>query len=169
VSEFPLGWKRAAVICIVRHRGAFLMLLREREPNRGLYVPVGGKLDAHESPQAAAIREIREEAGIEVDAVRLAGVLVETSPTKYNWWSSVYVSDLPEDAARPEVPQCPEGELGWFSRDELRALPMPATDRFIYEYVDRGETFAFAGDYDAELNLLRLEEEFSGNVLASRT
>jgi 8-oxo-dGTP diphosphatase len=157
--------KRAAVICIVRHRGAFLMLLREREPNRGLYVPVGGKLDAHESPRDAAVREIREEAGIVVDSVRLAGVLVETSPTKYNWWSSIYVSDLPDEASRPALPPCPEGELGWFSREELRALPMPATDRYIYEYVDRGEAFALAGDYDAELNLLRLEEELSGEVL----
>ena len=163
--EFPSGLKRAAVICIVRQGDDYLMLLRAREPNRGLYVPVGGKVDAHESPRAAAIREIREEAGIVVDDVALAGVLVESSPTAYNWWSAVYVADL-HGGARPQLPPCGEGELGWFPREELKQLPMPPTDLSIYELVDRGARFAISAEYDGGLNLVSMEEEFTRTRLA---
>jgi 8-oxo-dGTP diphosphatase len=153
------GLKRTAVLCIVRHGDHFLMLRREREPNRGLYVPVGGKIDAHESPRAAAIREAREEAAIHVGDVRLLGSLVETSPTDYNWWTAVYLADVDE---RPPLVACKEGELGWFTRDELHALPMPETDRHIYAYAERGVPFAFSAEYDAELRLLRMDEELAG-------
>lgn len=158
------GLKRTAVLCIIRHGDAYLLLRREREPNRGLYVPVGGKIDAFESPRAAAIREAREEAAIHVDAVRYLGALVETSPTEYNWWTAVYLADLRE---RPPLVPCVEGELGWFTRAELRALPMPETDRHIYDYAERSLPFAFSAEYDAELRLLRMDEELSGlNLIA---
>ena len=67
-----LGLKRNAVLCLLTHRGDDLMLHRAREPNRGLWVPVGGKLDPFESPRAAAIRELREETGIS-DATLVEG------------------------------------------------------------------------------------------------
>jgi 8-oxo-dGTP diphosphatase len=154
------GLKRSAVICVVRHGDDHLMLHRNREPNRGLYVPVGGKLEPYESPRDAAIREIREEAGIAVDDVRLLGTLVDTSPTAFNWWSAIYVADL-RQTERPQVIDCAEGTLGWFSRVELLALPMPSTDRYIYDYLARGKTFAFSAEYDRDLKLLRLEDELA--------
>jgi len=154
------GLKRSAVICVVRHGSDYLMLLRDREPNRGLYVPVGGKLDPYESPRDAAIREIREEAGIAVTDVRLAGALVETSPTPYNWWSAVYVTDL--EGTRPDAIHCAEGTLGWFPRERLTALPMPDTDRFISDYLERGQPFIFSADYDRALKLVRMDEELAG-------
>jgi len=155
------GLKRSAVICVVRHGADHLMLHRDREPNRGLYVPVGGKLEPFESPRNAAIREIREEAGIEVTDVRLVGTLVDTSPTSFNWWSAIYVADLDGDAPRPQAVDCAEGTIGWFSRVELLALPMPSTDRFIYDYLARRKTFAFSAEYDRDLNLVRLEDELA--------
>jgi 8-oxo-dGTP diphosphatase len=157
------GLKRTAVLCVIRHRDDYLLLRREREPNRGLYVPVGGKIDAFESPRAAAIREAREEAAVHVDDVRLLGSLVETSPTDYNWWTAVYLAELRE---RPRLVVCAEGELGWFTRDELLALPMPETDRHMYTYAERGVPFAFSAEYDAALRLLRMDEELAGVRIA---
>lgn len=157
------GLKRPAVLCVIRHREEYLLIRREREPNRGMYVPVGGKIDAHESPRAAAIREAREEAAIHVPDVRLLGSLVETSPTDYNWWTAVYLADVPE---RPPLVTCAEGELAWLARDALATLPMPETDRHIYAYAERGVPFAFAAEYDANLRLLSMEEELAGLRLA---
>jgi 8-oxo-dGTP diphosphatase len=152
------GLKGTAVICVLRHDAEFLLLKRAREPNLGLYVPVGGKLNPPESPRAAALREIREETGIVATEVRLLGTLVETSPTSYNWWSAVYLADIPW----VDPPPCAEGELAWIGRVALPEVPMPPTDRFIYEYLLRGRPFAFSADYTAALALIRMEEELSG-------
>ena len=88
--NFPLGLKRAAAMIILRADDQFLLLKRAKEPNRGMYVPVGGKLEPYEDPYTAALRECEEETGIKLDKLKYAGSLVESSPLKYNWWCSVY-------------------------------------------------------------------------------
>lgn len=159
------GLKRNAVLCLLRHRGHDLMLHRARDPNRGLWVPVGGKLEPFESPRAAAIRELREEAGIAVHDLRLLGTLVETSPTEYNWWTAVYLAELPDDGPQPPLAFCPEGELRWVPGDHLLELPMPATDRHIYACRDERRPFMLAAEYDEALALIRLDEELTGTRL----
>lgn len=42
---------------------------------------------------------------------------------------------------------------------------MPPTDRFIYEYLDRGEAFAFSADYGPGLELLAMHEEIRATRL----
>jgi hypothetical protein len=39
---------------------------------------------------------------------------------------------------------------------------MPATDRFIYDYLERGQPFIFSADYDRALKLVRMDEELAG-------
>ncbi len=150
--------KKCAVICVLRHGDEFLLLRRAREPNLGLYVPVGGKLEPGESPRAAAVREIHEEAGIAGAEVRYLGSLVESSPTEYNWWSAVYLAHVP----RVPPPPCREGALEWIPRAALGEVPMPVTDRHIYEYLEAGRPFAFSADYDASLTLLAMHDELAG-------
>ena len=66
--------------CFNEH-GEILLLRREREPNRGLWSPCGGKLmtSLGESPHACACREAREEIGLTLQpsALRLAGIVSE--------------------------------------------------------------------------------------------
>ncbi len=50
--------------CLVNQRGNKLLLVRVRE-NQHWYLP-GGKIECHESPQAALQRELREELGIQL-------------------------------------------------------------------------------------------------------
>ena len=80
-----IGKKRPAVLCILQADDKFLLLLRNRQPNRGLYTPVGGKINPFESPVQAAIRETHEETGISLKNPQYRGTLVETSPVEYNW------------------------------------------------------------------------------------
>src|SRR5690606_13000092 len=64
----PLPYRIAVLAYLFDDQGRLLLLHRRKVPNRHLYSPIGGKLDvdAGESPTACAIREIREEAGIEL-------------------------------------------------------------------------------------------------------
>ena len=157
------GLKEGAVLCIVQ-AGDRMLLLRRGKPGplHGLYVPLGGHIDPHESPRQAAIREAHEEAGVTLDRSEFCGVLVETSPVAYNWITFIYGAEVAEPFAPPP---CPEGELTWVSRRELPGLPTPATDAHIYRYVAQGQRFVLDATYDADVRLLTLVEELSGVVL----
>ena len=152
------GLKRTAVLCVLRNEDRFLLLKRYKEPNKDMYTPVGGKLDPYEPPAEAAIRETWEETGIHLDEVRYCGVLVESSPTEYNWVSFVYQAEI----VMIPPPECTEGILEWVSFDEVLSLPTPKTDWHIYQYILENKAFAFSAEYDAHLNLLHMTEEQAG-------
>ena len=64
-----------AVGAIVVHDDSLLMVLRGREPNKGLWTVPGGRVEAGEYLADALKREVREETGIEIDVGDLLGVL----------------------------------------------------------------------------------------------
>lgn len=159
--EVNIGIKRTAVMVILKNEDQFLLLKRWKEPNRGMYTPVGGKLDPFESPRAAAIRETFEETGIKIESPKYVGSLIETSPVKYNWNCLVYLSEIPFQ----EAPPCNEGDLKWISRSDLLKVPTPPTDLAIYDYVLKGKPFMFNAEFDEQLKMLSMTEEIEGEVI----
>lgn len=155
MNNFPLGLKRTATLCILRHQDELLLLKRLKAPNKDNYTPVGGKLDPFESPLKSAIRETFEETGIVVDSMMFCGLLTETSPTEYNWTGYVYMADI----EYREPPTCNEGTLEWIAFDNLLSVPTPKTDWYIYKYILDKKPFAFSAEYDDQLNLLSMIEE----------
>ena len=150
--------KKLATMVILRAGDQYLLLKRAKAPNIGKYVPVGGKLEAHERPVEAAVRETWEETGIAIANPVLCGVLSETSPVDYNWLCYIYLADIPWQ----EAPDCNEGLLEWIPAARLHEIPTPPTDLAIYDYVHRGEKFVIDAVYDAELRLTHLMEELTG-------
>lgn len=154
------------VLCILESEEGLLLLKRGKEPNKDLYTPVGGKIEAHEEPKDAAVREIFEETQqtITVDDLRLRGFLTESSPTKNNWISFVFSAWV-----EPFAPgYCSEGILEWIKPERLGTIPAPETDRYICDYVERGNFFAFDAKCDAENRLLKLTENMTGTVVYER-
>ena len=158
MTKFPVGLKRSAAMTVLRHQDHFLLLKRAKPPNRGKFVPVGGKLEPFEDPYSAAIRETREETGIVVDQLKYAGVLIESSPTEYNWQCNIYLADIPFH----DPPPCDEGELTWVAFPQIPEIPTPPTDWLIYQYLMRGQVFAFNAILDDKLNLLTMYDEIRG-------
>ena len=130
----------------------------------GKYVPVGGHLEPFETPRDAAIREVKEETGVMIDAVTLRGILTETSPTNYNWMVYVYSADIEPIAP----PVCSEGKLEWISPKRLGEIPTPITDRFMYDYVSNSQFFVLDAIYDEKIELVKLVNELTGEVLYSK-
>ena len=64
--SFPIGLKKVAVLCVLQSNDGLLLLRRSKEPHLNKYIPIGGKVDAFETPRAAAIREIFEETSLKV-------------------------------------------------------------------------------------------------------
>lgn len=152
------GLKRAAVMIVLRCGDKLLLLKRNKAPNAGMYVPVGGKVEPYEDTYETALREVKEETGIQLESVKYCGSLVETSPVKYNWWCSIYLADIPYQPAPP----CDEGVLEWIPYTNLETLHTPPTDWHIYQYITRQQPFAMRAIFDAELRMLELWEEIQG-------
>jgi 8-oxo-dGTP diphosphatase len=161
MSTVPLGLKKAAVLILLKSADQFLLLLRDREPNQGLYTPVGGKLDPGERPLDAALRETREETGIHIQDPKFCGILTESSPGKYNWISYVYLAEIPWQPAPP----CNEGTLAWIPVQELAQLPTPPTDLAIYQYALRVQPFVLDALFNESLELLEMKDELSGQTI----
>ncbi|MGH1365036.1 MAG: NUDIX hydrolase [Calditrichia bacterium] len=147
--------KTSASICLLKADDQYLLLKRNKDPFAGHYVPVGGKIELHESPIEAAVRETHEETGIRISTPRYCGTLVETSPVKYNWILFVYCAEI----AWQEPGFCNEGVLEWIHRDGLLDVPTPKTDLHIYDYILRRQAFMFNAHYDEDINLVSMTEE----------
>ena len=59
---------------LLERAGRLLLVRRTREPFRGCWNLPAGYVEADEPPEEAAVREVREETGLEVVAEGLAGV-----------------------------------------------------------------------------------------------
>jgi 8-oxo-dGTP diphosphatase len=154
----PEGIKKTAVLCVLKSGNDYLLLKRLKAPNQGMYTPVGGKLDPHESPLAAAFRETFEETGISANEFSFCGILEETSPVDYNWISFVYVAEIPFQPAPP----CNEGILEWIPGEELKDLNTPATDWLIYQYISKRRHFVFNAIFDEHLHLQEMSDALTG-------
>ncbi len=125
---------KIAVLCDLRDRdGRILLLHRAKDPNKGLYSPIGGKLDTHtgESPAMCAQREILEEAGLEVriEDLHLGGMISEHGFNGETNWLLFWYRVLPPVDLEPF--EMREGRLEWHHEASLDSLPLPDTDRRI--------------------------------------
>jgi 8-oxo-dGTP diphosphatase len=152
------GHKRAAVFCIIRSGSRYLLLKRGKQPNQGKFVPVGGKIDPHEAPHDAVVREVFEETGLRISYPEFCGVLTETSPIDYNWISFIYKVEV----AFIPAPHCDEGELFWIEEAELAEIETPPTDWYIYQYTAAGQKFVLNAEYDEHMKLVRMIEDLRG-------
>ena len=59
---------------IIIHKGKLLLIKRKCFPSKGYYALPGGHVEYDETIEAACIREVKEETGLKVKIVKLAGV-----------------------------------------------------------------------------------------------
>ena len=139
-----------------------LLLLRRRKPPFvGHWLAPGGKLEAHEAPISCAARELREETGLLAKHLQLRAMITEISPRPdYQWLVFAY---LAENVEGELITDEREGELRWWSLDELNDLLMPESDRIFLPRVLDTTTPLYEATYcyDAELNLV---ETFEGST-----
>ena len=142
MSSPRLPYKLATLCDLRDDRGRLLLLHRLKEPNKGLYSPIGGKLEMSlgESPAQCAQREIHEEAGLEVPISRLhlMGMISEQAFEGETHWLLFYYRVL--GPVRVEPHDMNEGRLDWHTPDEIENLPVPDSDRkIIWPLVRRHE------------------------------
>lgn len=112
-------------IAVVRHRDCFLVGRRGSQgPLPGLWEFPGGKVRSGEPPAEAAVRECREETGLEVAA---RGLLSEVVHTYAHGQLRLHFFEC-ELRAEPAEPS---GSFRWVPAAELARLEFPAANRAI--------------------------------------
>jgi 8-oxo-dGTP diphosphatase len=107
-------------ILILDSQNRALLTLRKRSPEAGCWSIVGGKVDFLENLEQCAVREAREEAGVEVELLRLLCVTDHVLPDEgQHWVAPAYLGRIVKGEVRNCEPDKTQ-EVKWF---ELASLP----------------------------------------------
>ncbi|MDQ3367021.1 MAG: NUDIX domain-containing protein [Myxococcota bacterium] len=143
--------RRAFSVAVYARRGDRVLVIEHRR--LATWLPIGGELEAGETPLEAAIRELREETGLYGDFRPLADALDGVPPgligyeehpagSKGQHLNFVFVAEVPPDAE--VVPNDEFGAWRWVDRAELERLASPLNVRQ-FGYVALAATFAGRG------------------------
>jgi ADP-ribose pyrophosphatase YjhB (NUDIX family) len=105
---------RVVTSAIVEHRGRVLLQQRAIEPGLGKWTFPGGFLEIGETPQAGAVRETREETGLDIELGSLLGVYARVH---VGIVLIVYTANSTSDAA--VVADSESMAVQWFAPDEI--------------------------------------------------
>ena len=139
--------------------GDVLLMLRNKEPNLGLWVGPGGKLEPGESPYDCAKRELYEETGLEVNDLYFRGLITEISPRPdWQWLMFLYVAT---EFSGTLVEDKREGRLSWCSLSEVMQLPIPEADSVFFQKVININMPFYQAKfvYDSDLCLVNVIEQ----------
>jgi 8-oxo-dGTP pyrophosphatase MutT (NUDIX family) len=103
--------------CVITNADGELLLIHRNVDTLKQWETIGGKVEPGESSQGAAVREAKEEAGIDVRLIRKLGEQAFEQQGKafnYTWWHAEIVGGRPS----PQEPM--HDEVGWFTVYELR-------------------------------------------------
>ena len=126
-----LSYKIAVLVFLENTAGEHLLLLRAKQPNLGVWSPIGGKLETAtgESPFECAVRETHEETGHVVTTADLhlfAMIAEKAYEGQSHWLMFLFRCKIPLTAQPPDIA---EGKFGFFSRAQIDTIALPETDR----------------------------------------
>jgi 8-oxo-dGTP diphosphatase len=123
-----------------------LLMRKKRGVGAGLYNGPGGKVEPDETPRACAVREVREELGVEVQALEKVGELKFAFGGEPMFFCHVYRSadftGSPEETA--------EADPEWFPADDLPYDEMWEDDQHWFPHLLAGEPFRGLVAFDAD-------------------
>jgi 8-oxo-dGTP diphosphatase len=131
----------------VDDEGRLLLVRRAHEPFLGRWDIPGGFCEQHEHPAAAAVRELREETGLDAETTGLVGMWIDdygdTGDVTLNVYFTARVTGGAEQRDPAEV-----AELRWFAPADLPGddeLAFPDHERLVLDAWRAGAGAVFPG------------------------
>lgn len=117
------------VLAVVVRDGRVLMVQRAREPDRGKWGFPGGLIELGETVTAAALRELREETGLDAEAGEIIDVFDVITPddagrVRYHFVLNVVVCHWQSGIA---VAGDDAAAVGWYSLAEIDGPALPCS------------------------------------------
>jgi 8-oxo-dGTP pyrophosphatase MutT (NUDIX family) len=128
---------------VIRDGAGRILLVRHTE---GRWQLPGGAVDPGETPAEAARRECMEEMGVVVEPERIAGVyggreyrVTYANGDEAAWVATIFEARIVDGEPTPSDDETID--VGWFTRDELEALPQSDATRLTLRAVLDGTSF----------------------------
>ena len=115
------------VVCYLRRDDSYLFLYRNKKKNdynHGKWIGVGGHLEENETPDLAAIREVKEETGLNVNSLSLMGEILFIDN---DYEEMMFVYEITDFSG--SLIECDEGELRWIPIKDIYHYPMWEGDK----------------------------------------
>ncbi|MDX9888839.1 MAG: NUDIX hydrolase [Anaerovoracaceae bacterium] len=120
-------WVGGARVVVVNHKNEVLMV-RHRQDDKNIWLVPGGKVEDQENSLEAAIREVKEETGLDVDIIQLIWHVEEVSPDRGQRFVNFFLGKLiggelhlGSDPERGDSEQVME-EVMFVSREDMQDL-----------------------------------------------
>lgn len=124
MSAPPVVPRVGVGVLVIDDAGRVLLTLRRLPPEAGCWSILGGRLEGYERLEDCAVREAREEAGVEVALERLLCITDHILPSEeQHWVSPAYLGRIVRGRAENREPE-KTAALEWF---DFRQLPAELT------------------------------------------
>jgi len=126
---------------LIKHGEEYLLIRRAAEPDRGLWTIPGGLVEVGERVWEAAVREAREETGLEVEVREVLDVIDkivrdEEGRVKYHF---IIVDFLAVPKGGRMRASSDALEARWVRREEFKRYPLTETFKLLLERVSLWE------------------------------
>ena len=142
---------KETTLCYIKKDNEYLFMLRnkkEKDPNGGKYIGVGGKLEKGETPLQCVIREIEEETGLKATSPTLRGEIYFYSDIYDD--EKMYLYTLDKYDGNVDY-NCNEGELLWISKEKIMDLNLWEGDRiFLKELIESDDYIYLSLHYEGD-------------------
>jgi len=130
-----------ATLCYIKQDSHTLMVYRNKKPNDmhvGKWNGLGGKFEPGESPEECVIREVWEEAGLQIREPKLHGLLIFPDFKGDDWYVFVFTASDFEG----ELIDSPEGKLEWIPDEKLTSLNLWESDKIFFSWMEDEKFFS---------------------------
>jgi 8-oxo-dGTP diphosphatase len=122
---------KVAAAVFIQQAGQVLLIQRAVEPERGKWALPAGYVDAREDPRATAVREVREETGLDV---RLTG-LVDVLHSTLQPGASIIIVYAGEITGGRLQPLDDATDVAWFGPEDLPEIAFESTRLMIARWL----------------------------------
>ena len=105
--------------------------------NLDKWLGIGGHFETDETPEECALRELKEESGIDsasLEGFEYRGLITFLSSEYPSEYMHVFTASVPADFELPRK-DCDEGELSWVGLDSINDLPVWEGDKIMFDYL----------------------------------